>query len=64
VRQDDILRARIKTLGVSEYKFDMLPLSYESAAGNALGNKWSLRVFDVGGQRALVSAQMFYILLC
>ncbi|KII91164.1 hypothetical protein PLICRDRAFT_696280 [Plicaturopsis crispa FD-325 SS-3] len=49
---DDILRARIKTLGVTEYRFtmqaDMMP------QGNTLSHDW--RIFDVGGHRSLVPA--------
>lgn len=45
--EDDILKARLKTLGVTEYRFKM------KAAGNAMSHDW--RVYDVGGQRSLVS---------
>ena len=48
--QDDILKARLKTLGVTEYRFKM------KAAGNAMNHDW--RVYDVGGQRSLVSAAL------
>ncbi|KAI5122002.1 hypothetical protein M0805_001834 [Coniferiporia weirii] len=44
---DDILKARLKTLGVTEYRFSM-------KAGNVVGHDW--RVYDVGGQRSLVPA--------
>ncbi|KAH8116109.1 G-alpha-domain-containing protein [Phellopilus nigrolimitatus] len=44
---DDILKARLKTLGVTEYRFTM-------KAGNAVSHDW--RVYDVGGQRSLVPA--------
>ena len=44
--KDDILKARLKTLGVTEYRFKM------KAAGNAMNHDW--RVYDVGGQRSLV----------
>lgn len=46
VLSDDILRARLKTLGVSEYRFEL------KASGRAVGHDW--RIFDVGGQRSLV----------
>ncbi|KLO10580.1 G-alpha-domain-containing protein [Schizopora paradoxa] len=42
---DDILKARLKTLGVTEYRFTM-------KAGHAISHHW--RVYDVGGQRSLV----------
>ncbi|KAF8973195.1 guanine nucleotide-binding protein alpha-4 subunit [Flammula alnicola] len=43
---DDILRARLKTLGVSEHRFTL-------KAGNMLSHDW--RVYDVGGARSLTS---------
>jgi hypothetical protein len=46
---DDVLRARLKTVGVSEYKFEM-----EAPAGRDAGNEW--RLIDVGGSRSLVCA--------
>lgn len=61
---DDILRARLKTLGVSEHRFTLkagesithpaiLPHSLKSALlGNMLSHDW--RVYDVGGARSLV----------
>ncbi|KAI0026610.1 guanine nucleotide binding protein, alpha subunit [Vararia minispora EC-137] len=39
---DDVLRARLKTVGVSEYKFEM-------EAGGQRGTEW--RIVDVGGSR-------------
>ncbi|KIJ27354.1 hypothetical protein M422DRAFT_271497 [Sphaerobolus stellatus SS14] len=42
---DDILRARLKTVGVTEYRFDM-----EASAGRESGSEW--RIFDVGGSRS------------
>ncbi|KAJ3507338.1 hypothetical protein NLJ89_g6356 [Agrocybe chaxingu] len=45
---DDILKARLKTLGVSEHRFDL------KAAGNMLSHDW--RVYDVGGARSLRAA--------
>ncbi|KAF8893912.1 guanine nucleotide binding protein, alpha subunit [Infundibulicybe gibba] len=44
---DDILRARLKTLGVSEHRFKL-------KAGNMISHDW--RVFDVGGARSLRAA--------
>ena len=44
---DDVLRARLKTVGVAEYKFEM-----ESAAGREAGTEW--RIIDVGGSRSQV----------
>ncbi|KAG7449581.1 G-alpha-domain-containing protein [Guyanagaster necrorhizus] len=46
---DDILRARIKTLGVSEHRFRL-----KADTGNMVSHDW--RVFDVGGARSLVRA--------
>ncbi|KAH7910678.1 guanine nucleotide binding protein, alpha subunit [Hygrophoropsis aurantiaca] len=42
---DDVLRARLKTVGVSEYRFEM-----EAAAGRESGTEW--RIVDVGGSRS------------
>lgn len=39
---DDVLKARLKTIGVSEYKFEM-------EAGPQTGTEW--RIVDVGGSR-------------
>ncbi|KAH7910974.1 guanine nucleotide binding protein, alpha subunit [Hygrophoropsis aurantiaca] len=47
---DDILRARLKTLGVTEYRFNMR----SGTLGSNIGHDW--RVFDVGGQRSLRAA--------
>ncbi|EIM82115.1 G-alpha-domain-containing protein [Stereum hirsutum FP-91666 SS1] len=44
---DDIMRARIKTLGVSEHRFAL-------ASNNVLGRDWL--VYDVGGHRSCVTA--------
>lgn len=44
---DDILRARLKTLGVSEHRFKF-------KAGNMVAHDW--KVFDVGGARSLRAA--------
>ncbi|KIL66300.1 hypothetical protein M378DRAFT_415019 [Amanita muscaria Koide BX008] len=44
---DDILRARLKTIGVSEHRFNL-------NAGNVVSHDW--RVFDVGGARSLRAA--------
>ncbi|KAJ8696683.1 hypothetical protein PTI98_006532 [Pleurotus ostreatus] len=48
---DDILRARLKTLGVSEHRFKL-------KTGNMMSHEWT--VFDVGGQRSLVTAWVPY----
>lgn len=42
---DDVLRARLKTVGVTEYRFDM-----EASAGRESGSEW--RIYDVGGSRS------------
>ncbi|KAJ7249480.1 guanine nucleotide binding protein, alpha subunit [Mycena rebaudengoi] len=42
---DDVLRARLKTVGVSEYVFEM-----EVSAGRETGTEW--RIVDVGGSRS------------
>ena len=42
---DDVLRARLKTVGVSEYSFQM-------EAGDERGTEW--RIIDVGGSRSQV----------
>ncbi|KAJ3971688.1 guanine nucleotide binding protein, alpha subunit [Lentinula raphanica] len=44
---DDILKARLKTMGVSEHRFVL-------KTGNLVSRDW--RVFDVGGARSLVRA--------
>lgn len=46
---DDVLKARLKTVGVSEHRFHM-----EAAAGRESGTEW--RIVDVGGSRSQVSA--------
>lgn len=48
---DDILRARLKTIGVSEHRFTL-------KAGNMMSHDW--RVFDVGGARSLRAAWVPY----
>ncbi|KAF8632165.1 hypothetical protein AX17_004906 [Amanita inopinata Kibby_2008] len=45
---DDVLRARLKTVGVSEYRFTM-----EVPAGRDYGAEW--RIIDVGGSRSQVA---------
>ncbi|KAJ7480838.1 guanine nucleotide binding protein, alpha subunit [Mycena latifolia] len=47
---DDILRARLKTLGVSEHQFTL-------KAGNMVPHNWI--VYDVGGARSLVRVPYF-----
>ncbi|KAI0065277.1 G-alpha-domain-containing protein [Artomyces pyxidatus] len=49
---DDILRARIKTLGVSEHRFTL------KSSNNVLGRDWL--VYDVGGHRSLRAAWVPY----
>lgn len=55
---DDVLRARLKTVGVSEYRCEM-----EAAAGREQGTEW--RIVDVGGSRSQVcvprSCQYLYL---
>ncbi|KAJ6602208.1 guanine nucleotide-binding protein alpha-4 subunit [Mycena sp. CBHHK59/15] len=48
---DDILKARLKTLGVSEHHFNL-------KAGNMVPQSWI--VYDVGGARSLVTAWVPY----
>ncbi|KIM45068.1 hypothetical protein M413DRAFT_441725 [Hebeloma cylindrosporum] len=50
---DDILRARLKTLGVSEHRFTL-------KAGNMVSHDW--RVYDVGGARSLRGRRNYYLL--
>lgn len=45
---EDIVRARIKTLGVTEYRFTV------KAVGNTISRDW--RIYDVGGQRSCRAA--------
>lgn len=58
---DDILRARLKTLGVSEHRFKFkagnmayynVSTSSHHLTGNMVAHDW--KVFDVGGARSLV----------
>lgn len=49
---DDVLKARLKTVGVSEYKFEM-----EVSAGRDSGTEW--RIVDVGGSRSQVRVAFF-----
>jgi len=56
---DDVLKARLKTVGVCEYKFEM-----EVSAGRDSGTEW--RIVDVGGSRSqrracLLSIYSFYL---
>ncbi|KAG1731603.1 guanine nucleotide binding protein, alpha subunit [Suillus paluster] len=51
---DDVLRARLKTLGVSEHRFTMKT----GPLGSPMSHDW--RVFDVGGQRSLRAAWVPY----
>ncbi|KAF7338754.1 Guanine nucleotide-binding protein alpha-4 subunit [Mycena sanguinolenta] len=45
---DDVLRARLKTVGVAEYTFEM-----EVSTGRETGTEW--RIIDVGGSRSQVA---------
>ena len=51
-KPDDVLKARLKTVGVSEYKFEM-----EATAGRDSGTEW--RIVDVGGSRSQVGFLFF-----
>lgn len=52
--KDDVLKARLKTVGVSEYKFEM-----EVTAGRDSGTEW--RIVDVGGSRSQVRLEFCFI---
>jgi guanine nucleotide-binding protein subunit alpha len=65
---DDVLRARLKTLGVSEHRFTLdtgnqsCYVAYRVrlmsfCSGNLMSHDW--RVFDVGGARSLVGHGYF-----
>ena len=45
--KDDVLKARLKTVGVCEYRFHL-----EATAGSESGTEW--RIIDVGGSRSQV----------
>ncbi|KAH0834717.1 G-protein alpha subunit-domain-containing protein [Lanmaoa asiatica] len=51
---DDVLRARLKTVGVSEYRCEM-----EAAAGREQGTEW--RIVDVGGSRSQVFDAIIFL---
>ena len=51
---DDVLKARLKTVGVSEYKFEM-----EIRAGRDSVSEW--RIIDVGGSRSQRREPIFII---
>ena len=51
---DDVLRARLKTVGVSEYRCEM-----EAVAGRESGTEW--RIVDVGGSRSQVRTLCFSV---
>lgn len=56
VFSDDVLRARLKTVGVSEYSFHM-------EAGPESGTEW--RIIDVGGSRSQVrTVSIFFLTVC
>lgn len=48
---DDVLKARLKTVGVSEYRFHM-------EAGTESGTEW--RIIDVGGSRSQVRLYILF----
>jgi hypothetical protein len=52
---DDVLKARLKTVGVSEYKFEM-----EFSAGRESGTEW--RIIDVGGSRS--QRRLYPLIIC
>lgn len=62
---DDILRARLKTLGVTEYRFTpetseflnvcLCHAAHKSAGGFLAAPSTEWWIYDVGGQRSLVS---------
>ena len=49
---DDVLKARLKAVSISEYKFEM-----EATAGRDSGTEW--RIVDVGGGRSQVGFFFF-----
>ena len=49
---DDIVRARLRTLGVEEHRFTMESGAYP-------GSEWY--IYDVGGSRSVVSLHIFSI---
>ena len=49
---DDVLKARLKTVGVCEYKFRL-----EASAGSESGTEW--RIIDVGGARSQVRCHWY-----
>lgn len=53
---DDVLKARLKTVGVAEYKFEM-----EVSAGRDSGTEW--RIVDVGGSRSQVCTMVSLLAL-
>lgn len=56
VRADDVLKARLKTVGVAEYRFEMeVPMSRDT------GTEW--RIVDVGGSRSQVCPVAIFSLL-
>lgn len=54
LRLDDILRARLKTVGVTEFRFDInkSELLGKFGPGASLSSGW--HVYDVGGHRSMV----------
>ena len=58
-RPDDILRARLKTVGVTEFRFDInkSEILGKFGPGASLSSGW--HVYDVGGHRSMVRAVTF-----
>lgn len=53
-RLDDILRARLRTVGVTEFRFDLNKSEFlgKFGPGASLGCGW--HIYDVGGHRSMV----------
>ncbi|KAF8828262.1 hypothetical protein HHX47_DHR4000576 [Lentinula edodes] len=54
---DDVLKARLKTVGVSEYRFQM-----EVSTGRETGTDW--RIVDVGGSRSQEDSVLLWKTVC
>jgi len=61
---DDVVRARLRTLGVQEYKIDITPDNVNQSifsgaiGGVQFGKEW--RIYDVGGSRSMRHAWLPY----
>jgi len=53
-RSDDILRARLKTVGVTEFRFDLNKSEFLSKFGPGASLSAGWHVYDVGGHRSMV----------